>query len=131
MNTKTSGDDGADSDISGVCGEVSDVRVLSGDVSDSDYERVGMSVAASGANMAAHAEVCGEESDARCDLNACGGYDSGTCDGGSSTTASEVSEREALRNGGRRRGKRGLRDDSECEARAGGRNQSWEGSCGE
>ena len=51
-------------------------------------------------------EVRGEESDANCDLNTCGGYDSGTCEGGSSTTASEVSEREAMRRGGHRRGRR-------------------------
>ena len=100
-------------------------RVLSGDVCDSDCERVGMNMAASGASMAAHAEVRGEESDARCDLNACGGYDSGTCDGGSSTTASEMSEREAMRSGGRRRGKhrgsvsRGVRRAIVAKARLG------------
>ena len=97
---------------------MNDVRELSGDVCGSDCERMGMNLAASDANTAAHAEVCGKESDARCDLNACGGYDSGTCDGGSSTTASEVSEREALRNGGRRRGKRGLTTPSVRRARA-------------
>ena len=42
---------------------------------------------------------------AKCDLNAHGGYDSGTCDGGSSTTASEMSEHVVTRSGGRRRGK--------------------------
>ena len=84
---------------------------MSGDVCDSECERVDLNVAASGVSgvsMAAHAEVGGEESDAKCDLNTCGGYDSGTCDGGSSTTASEMSEREATRSGGRRCGKRGL-----------------------
>ena len=67
---------------------------------------MGMNLAASDASTAAHAEVCGEKSDARCDLNACGGYDSGTCDGGSSTTASEMSERVEARCGRHRRGKR-------------------------
>ena len=50
-------------------------------------------------------EVRDAESDAKCDLNSCGGYDSETCDGGSSTTASEMSEHVATRSGGRRHGK--------------------------
>ena len=54
----------------------------------------------------AHMEVRDAESDAKCDLNTCGGYDSGTCDGGSSTTASEMSESVAAQRGGHRRGKR-------------------------
>ena len=54
----------------------------------------------------------------RCDLNMCGGYDSGTCDGGSSTTASEMSEHMAARRGGRRRGKRGSVSHSVRRARA-------------
>ena len=55
--------------------------------------------------VSAHMEVRGAESDAECDLNTCGGYDSETCDGGSSTTASEMSEHVVTRSGGRRRGK--------------------------
>ena len=94
---------------------------------DGKCERVGMHLhmAASGANLATHAEMRGEESDARCDLNACGGYDSGTCDGGSSTTASEMGERAATRRDGRRRGKqrgtvsRGVRRAVAAKARLG------------
>ena len=52
-----------------------------------------------------HVETHDTESGAKCDLDACGGYDSETCDGGSSTTASEMSEHVATRSGGRRRGK--------------------------
>ena len=45
--------------------------MMSGDVCGSGCERVGMNMAVSGVNMAAHAEVRDEESDAKCDLNAC------------------------------------------------------------
>ena len=106
LNTRTSGDDGDDSNNSDVNGRVSGVRVVSGDMHGSDSGRVDWDAAASGAHVAEREEIHGEESDMRCDLNACGGYDSGTCDGGSSTTASEVSERVATRSGGHRRGKR-------------------------
>lgn len=71
----------------------------------------------------------GEVSDAKCvcDLNVCGGYDSGTCDGGSSTTASEMSESVAALRGGHRRGKRaGRKTPTMRRARAATR----EGGCG-
>ena len=118
MNTRTSGDDDDDSDISGIGGGVSDMRMVSGDMSDSACERVDMNVAASGVNVAAYTELHGVASGAKCDLNAYGGYDSGTCDGGSSTTASEMGERAATRSGGRRRGKRGMVSQSVRRARA-------------
>ena len=68
--------------------------------------RVDVNVAASDVNVTAYTELHGMASGAKCDLNAHGGYDSGTCDGGSSTTASEMGERAATRSGGHRRGKR-------------------------
>ena len=50
-------------------------------------------------------------SDTVCSLRECCGYESGTCDGGSSTTASEMSESLAGLRGGhrRKRGKTGQR----------------------
>ena len=69
LNTRTSGDDGDDSDISGVYGGVSDVRVVSGNVSGSGRECVELNVEANGADGVTHAEVRDEESDAKCDLN--------------------------------------------------------------
>ena len=84
----------------------SDMRLVSGDMSGSACERVDVNVAASDVNVVAYTELHGMASGAKCDLNAHGGYDSGTYDGGSSTTASEVGEHVAKRSGGHRRGKR-------------------------
>ena len=80
VNTTTSGDGDDESGVSGVNGGVRDVRMTRDDACDGECGRVDMSVAASGASMAASVEVYGEVSGAKCDLNASGGYDSETCD---------------------------------------------------
>ena len=80
-----------------------------GDVCDGGCGRVDMSVAASGASMAASDEVHGEVSGATCDLNANSGYEPMTAGHVMAAAVrrrgSEMSEHVVTRSGGRRRGK--------------------------
>ena len=61
---------------------------------------------AAGGASARASDTSAAVSDTVCDLREYCGYESGTCDDGGSTTASEMSERVGAARGGHRRGKR-------------------------